>query len=117
MSQTLTLSTVFGAAGTNSNILSGQRIADLPATFGQRFRVTYCSNMSAAGATEQVYVGNNKQPVQDSSVAVVATAGRLVTRDDVVSTFEANAGEKIVVQVTAAGAHTHLCRIIVTPIA
>jgi len=114
----LTIPTVFAGAGTNNNVLSGQRIADLPTRFGTRFNVTYCSTASVAGFTEQIFVGNEKQPIHDSSVNVESAAGRaIVTRDDVVGVFEADSGEKLVVQVTAGGAGTHTCRVILTPIA
>jgi len=112
----LTLKTVFAGASTTNNILSGQRIADLPTTFGSRFRITYCSAGSVADFSEQVFVGNRNQPVHDSHVSTVSAAGRIVTRDDVVSTFEADAGEKLVVSVTSPGAGDHICRVILTPI-
>lgn len=112
---TLTLSTVTAAA-TIANIFAGQRIADIPAQLGTRFRCTYCSNANIAGITETVFVGNNRQPVQSSAVSVDAVEERIVTRDDVVCTFEADAGEKIVVTVVSPGAGIHMARLITTPI-
>ncbi len=112
----LTKKTTFGAAGTNTNIFSGERLADLPSNFGSRFLVTYCSNCDADGFEETVYAGNRAQPVHASHVGVSPNADYITSRDDVVCQFEAAAGEKIVVSVTAPGANDHIARLIVTPL-
>lgn len=111
----LTLATTTAAATIN-NVYNGQRIADLPATFGQRFRCSFISCASVTGMTEQLFVGSRLEVIQLSHVSVVGAAARIVTRDDIVATFLAEAGEKIVLTVNGV-VGTHFSRLIVTPIA
>lgn len=118
MNQTVqTVETSFVGSDTVSNIFSGLRLAELPASFGTRFKVTICAAVETQGMIIQAWAGNRATPIHESECSVQATAGRLVTRDDVVCSFTAEAGEKIQLTATdtTGAANTLLTRLIVQP--
>lgn len=116
---TQTVAQAFTANQEIPNVFAGLRLADLPAQFGSMFKVTICAAVENAGMTCQVYAGNDRQPVHTSEVPVNAVAGRIVTRDDVICTFQANAGEKLSLQATdtSGAGNDALFRLIVQRIA
>lgn len=119
MNQTVqTVAQAFTANQTITNVFSGLRLAELPAKFGSRFKVTLAASVDNAGMSIQLYAGNRAQPVHSSEVSVASAAGRIVTRDDVVCTFVADAGEKLQLEATdtSGAANDALFRLIVQPI-
>lgn len=111
----LTFQTTVGANSTNSNIFENKRTAKLPT--GGRYQCVYCSAGSATGLEEEVFVGG-ANPLERSMVSIESSADRIVTQDDVVSTFFADGGESITVAVhnTTVGALDHTARLIVSQI-
>lgn len=118
MNQTVqTIRTAVGAGGTVANAFSGLRLAELPASFGSRFKVTIAVVCDVDDSTMTLYAGNRATPVHESVISTEGVAGRIVTRDDVVCSFLADAGEKLQLSLASTTGGDVTTRLIVQQVA